>query len=378
MQMPQLHALETQVLWAMFAVAFSFGALAQRTNFCTMGAISDVYNMGNWVRMRMWGLAVGVATVSFYLMVWLGWIDASKSIYGGARLPWLSALLGGAMFGFGMVLASGCGSKTLVRIGAGSLKSLVVFIVMGLAAFATMRGMTGLLRSKTIDAVAIEIAPGTTLPAWLSVVMGADAATTGLVLALLVGAGLIGWALWSAAFRSTPNNWLAGLGIGALVAAAWWVSGDLGFVAEHPETMEPVYLGAAGGRMQALSFTSPMARTLDWVINYDPDKALTFGVVLVVGVVLGALAYALYARSFQWEGFSSTQDTALHIVGGALMGVGGVTAGGCTVGQGLSGMSTLSLTSLIAVTGIMLGAVGALRLQMWLLMREMAAEAQPA
>jgi Na+-transporting NADH:ubiquinone oxidoreductase subunit NqrB len=141
-------------------------------------------------------------------------------------------------------------------------------------------------------------------------------------------------------------------------------------VAEHPETLEATYLGTAGGRMQALSFTSPMARTLDWVMSYDGNAALTLGVVSVVGVVIGALAYALVNRSFQWEGFHGTQDTALHIVGALFMGVGGVTAGGCTVGQGLSGLSTLSITSMIAVAGIMLGGVLGLRLQMWLVMRD--------
>jgi hypothetical protein len=87
-------------------------------------------------------------------------------------------------------------------------------------------------------------------------------------------------------------------------------------------------------------------------------------------VVLGALAYALYQRSFHWEGFRGTQDTALHLVGAACMGIGGVTAGGCPVGQGLSGLSPLSVASMIAVAGIVLGAMGGLRLQMWLLMRD--------
>lgn len=370
MQVSEVHTLETQVLWATFAVAVTFGALAQRTNFCTMGAISDIYNMRSWVRMRMWGMAVGVAMIGFYFMAWLGWIDPSQTIYSAGRVMWLSALIGGTMFGFGMVLASGCGSKTLVRIGEGNLKSLVVFFVMGFAAFATMRGLTAMLRSKTIDQVTFDIKAGNTVPAWLSVMLGVDAGATGLVLGLLVGSGLILWAIWNADFRSSANNLLAGLGLGAVIAVMWWVSGHLGFVQEHPETLESVYLGTAGGRMQALSFTSPMARTLDWVINFDATKALSMGVVLVVGVVLGALAYSLYERSFQWEGFRSTQDTALHIVGALLMGVGGVTAGGCTVGQGLSGMSTLSVTSMIAVLGIMLGGIMGLRFQMWLLMRE--------
>ncbi|MDP1901485.1 MAG: YeeE/YedE family protein [Rubrivivax sp.] len=370
MQMSEIHSLQTQVLWASFAACAVFGALAQRTHFCTMGAISDIFNMGNWTRMRMWAMAVGVAMIGFHAMAWLGWIRPSETIYAGARVIWLSALVGGALFGLGMVLASGCGSKTLVRIGEGSLKSLVVFFFMGFAAYATMRGMAALLRSKTVDQVAFEIKAGNAVPAWLSPMFGLDPGTTGLVLALLLGGGLVVWALLEAEFRSSADNLLAGLGIGAVITGMWWIVGHLGFVAEHPETLEAVYLGTAGGRMQALSFTSPMARTLDWVINFDANTVLTLGVVSVIGVVAGSLAYALFNRSFQWEGFRGTQDTALHIVGALCMGVGGVTAGGCTVGQGLSGISTLSVTSMIAVIGIMLGAIMGLRLQLWLLMRE--------
>jgi uncharacterized membrane protein YedE/YeeE len=370
MELQDVQSLQTQVLWAAFAISVAFGAVAQRTHFCTMGAISDIFNMGSWVRMRMWGMAVGVAMIGFYAMAWLGWIEPFQTIYASGRVLWLSALLGGAMFGFGMVLASGCGSKTLVRIGEGSLKSLVVFFVMGFAAYATMRGMTGLLRSTTIDRVGFDIPAGNAVPAWASALLGTDPLATGLWLALLVGGGLVAWALANADFRSSADNLLAGLGIGGVIAAMWWVIGHMGFVAEHPETLEATYLGTAGGRMQALSFTSPMARTLDWVMSYDGNTALSLGVVSVGGVVIGALAYALVNRSFQWEGFHGTQDTALHIVGALFMGVGGVTAGGCTVGQGLSGLSTLSLTSMIAVAGIMVGGVLGLRLQMWLIMRE--------
>ena len=370
MEMSAIQALQTQVLWSAFAVTIVFGALAQRTNFCTMGAISDIFNMGSWIRMRMWGMAVGVAMIGFYLMAWLGWINPSQTIYSTGRVIWLSALVGGAMFGFGMVLASGCASKTLVRIGEGSLKSLVVFFVMGFAAYATMRGMTAMVRSKTVDLVAFDIKAGSAVPAWLSAMLGVDPGATGLVLGLVAGGGLVGWALWNSEFRSSANNLLAGLGVGAVIAVMWWVTGHLGFVPEHPETLEAVYLGTAGGRMEALSFTSPMARTLDWVISFDATKTLTLGVVAVAGMVLGSFAYSLYNRSFQWEGFHGTQDTALHIIGALCMGIGGVTAGGCTVGQGLSGLSTLSVTSMIAVVGIMLGGILGLRLQMWLLMRE--------
>jgi uncharacterized membrane protein YedE/YeeE len=150
----------------------------------------------------------------------------------------------------------------------------------------------------------------------------------------------------------------------------WWVSGRLGFVAEHPETLESVYLATNSGRMESLTFTAPMAYTLDWLIMFsDTSKVLTLAVVSVFGVVLGAFVYAMATRTFRWEGFRSTQDTALHLLGAVLMGVGGVTAMGCTVGQGLSGLSTLSLTSFIAVAGIVAGAVAGFKFQMWLLER---------
>jgi uncharacterized membrane protein YedE/YeeE len=368
MEMSDIQAQTTLVLWAAFAVAFLFGAVAQRTHFCTMGAISDAVNMGDWTRLRMWGMAAGIAMLGFYGMAALGWIDPLQTIHSGSRVRWLSALLGGALFGFGMVLASGCGSKTLVRIGAGNLKSLVVFFVMGLAAYATLSGVTAVLRHRSVDQVALHLDGSSALPLWLAGQWGAPGAA--LVLAGVVGLALIVWALASRDFRSSLDNWLAGIGIGATVVALWWVTGVLAFVPEHPETLETVFLTTNTGVMESLTFTAPMAYVLRWLIFFsDASQVITLGVVTVVGVVLGSLAYAMLSRGFHWEGFRGSQDTALHLVGAVCMGVGGVTAMGCTIGQGLSGLSTLSLGSLIAVAGIGLGAVGALRFQMWLLER---------
>lgn len=370
MEIVNVENLTTRVLWAAFAVAAAFGFIAQRTHFCTMGAVSDIVNMGDWTRMRMWGMAVGVAMMGFHAMAWLGLIDPTQTIYASSRILWLSALVGGALFGFGMVLASGCGSKTLVRIGAGSLKSLVVFFVMGIAAFATLRGVAAVARNATVDQVAFDTGSSGALPAWLAASTGMDPALAGLLMAGLVGGALVIWALAGRDFLSL-NNLLAGIGLGLVIVAMWWVSGGLGFVPEHPETLEAVYLGSNTRRMESLTFTAPMAYTLDWLIFFsDTSKVLTFGVVTVVGVVVGSLLCALLDRSFRWEGFSSTQDTALHLVGAVCMGVGGVTALGCTVGQGMSGLSTLSLSSVIAVTGIMVGAVLGFRFQIWLLERE--------
>lgn len=356
-------ALGRLVLWAAFGLAVLFGAIAQRTHFCTMGAVSDIVTMGDWSRMRMWVLAMGVAMIGFNTMVALGWLDAGKSIYAGPRLIWLSALVGGLMFGFGMVLASGCGSKTLVRIGGGNLKSLVVFLVLGLAAFATLRGIAAVVRVATVDAVAITLPSGQDLPTLVAAGTGLSRATLALVLGGGLGLVLVGWALARPEGR-TRDGLLGGLGIGALVAALWWVSGRLGHVAEDPRTLEEVFVATNSGRMESFTFVSPAAFTLDWLMFFsDRSKLLTIAIVTTAGVVVGSALVALATRSFRWEGFRGTRDTAQHVGGAVLMGVGGVTAMGCTIGQGLSGLSTLSLSSFVAVAGIVAGAWVALRWQ---------------
>ena len=370
MQISELAGLHAQVLWAAFILSAVFGAIAQRTHFCTMGAVSDIVNMGDWTRMRQWGLAIGVAMIGFATLGYLGLIDPTKTMHATTRWIGLSAALGGAMFGFGMVLASGCGSKTLVRIGGGSLKSLVVFFVMGVAAFATLKGITAVLRVATVDRVAIDLPAGVSLWQWAAAALGVKPMLALLAVGLSLGGLLSLWALLKKGFV-TAENLLAGLGIGLIVAAMWWVSGGLGYVAEHPETLQEAFLATNSGRAEALSFVAPMAYTLDWLMFFsDKNKVLTLGVVSVVGVVVGSAVCAVVTRTFRWEGFGSVEDVGNHLVGAILMGVGGVTAMGCTVGQGLSGLSTLSANSIVAVAGIIGGAVLALKYQMWQLERE--------
>jgi len=366
MDISVLNALTAQVLWAAFILAVVFGVIAQRTHFCTMGAVSDIVNMGDWTRMRMWGMAIGVAMIGFYTLAAAGLIDPAKTLYADSRFIWLSALVGGLLFGFGMVLASGCGSKTLLRIGAGNLKSVVVFVVMGVAAFATLKGITAVVRVATVDRVVIDFAANAALPNWLSAAAGLSVAGAGLALALVLGLALIIWALLGRDFVRF-DNLLAGFGLGAVIVAMWWVSGHLGYVAEHPETLQEAFLATkSGSRAQALSFVSPVAYTIDWLMFFsDKSKLLTIGIVSVLGVVVGSAIYSLVTRNFRLEGFRDAEDTANHLVGAVLMGVGGVAAMGCTVGQGLSGISTLSATSIVAVAAIVAGCVAALKYQIW-------------
>ncbi len=357
------------MLWAGFLLSLVFGAVAQRTHFCTMGAISDVVTMGDWTRMRQWGLAMGVAMAGFAGLAYAGLIDPSKTLYASSRWIWLSAAVGGALFGFGMVLASGCGSKTLVRVGGGSLKSLIVFVVLGLAAFATLKGITAMLRVATVDKVAVDMVAGVSLPQWAAAALGVRPVLAGLVLGVALGGSLLLWAVRRRDFR-TPDNLLAGLGIGGVIVAMWWVSGTLGHIAEHPETLQEAFLATNSGRAESLSFVAPLAYTLDWLMFFsDKSKLLTLGIVSVAGVIAGSALVAVAAGTFRWEGFGGTEDVANHLIGAMLMGVGGVTAMGCTVGQGLSGISTLSATSFVAVAAIIIGAVAAFKYQIWRLDR---------
>lgn len=365
----ELTPLTHQVLWAAFFVALAFGAIVQRTGFCTMGAVSDAVHVGDWTRLRQWALAAGVAMLGFGVLAWSGAVPAGKVLYASNRLIWLSALAGGAVFGFGMVLASGCVSKNLVRIGGGNLKALVVATVLGIAAFATLKGLTAVWRTATVDRVAVDLVTSASVPGWAAAALGTNPVWTSLAAAVVLGGALVGWALAGRDFLHA-RNLLAGVGIGATVTAMWWVSGHLGHLAEHPQTLEEVFLATNSGRAEALSFVSPVAYTLDWLMFYsDSSKLLTVGIVSVFGVVAGSAVVALLQRSFRWEGFGGTEDLANHLAGAVLMGVGGVTAMGCSIGQGVSGVSTLSFTSFIAVAAMVAGAVAALRYQVWRLDR---------
>jgi uncharacterized protein len=369
MQESQLPGLVAQVLWATFALAVVFGAIAQRTHFCTMGAVADIVNMGDRTRMRMWVLAMGVAVLGFNAMVALGWVQAAQTVYAGPKVIWLSNLLGGLLFGVGMVLASGCGSKTLVRVGEGSLKSLVVLVVLAVSAYATMRGITAVARVATVDTVAFTLPMGQDLPSMVAAVSGLGKASAAAWVGGLLGLLMVGWALARPEGRAA-DTLLGGLGVGALIVAVWWVSGRLGHVMEHPVTLEEVFLATNSQRMESLTFVAPVAYTMDWLILFsDKSKVLTLGIVSCLGVAVGSFVMARAKGTFRWQGFAGTEDTANHLVGAVLMGVGGVTAMGCTVGQGLSGISTLALGSFIAVAGIVAGAVAALRYQVWRLER---------
>lgn len=365
-----LSTLNQQVLWAAFFVAAAFGALVQRTGFCTMGAVTDVAVIGDWTRLRQWALAAAVATIGFALFSAAGLVRAPQTLYASTRWLWLSGLVGGAIFGFGMVLSSGCVSKTLVRVGGGNLKALVVTLVTAVTAFATLKGLTAVWRVQTVDRVAADLGANADVATLFARATGVAAGSAALAAGLAIGGALLAFAIASRESRR-PLNLVAGGGVGLLVLAMFWITGHLGHLAEHPQTLEESWLATNSTRAEGLSFVAPTAFALDWVMFFsDAGKRMTVGIVSVAGVILGSAAMALARRSFRWEGFAGTPDLGHHLVGGAMMGVGGVTALGCSIGQGVTGVATLSLTSFVAAAAMIGGAWAAVKYQMWRLERE--------
>ena len=284
-----------------FLLAAIFGAVGNKTHFCTMGAVSDWVNMGDTSRLRMWLLAMAVALLGSSALHLAGIVDLSKSIYPGPNFTWLSHLVGGFLFGVGMTLGSGCGSKTLIRVGAGNLKSLVVYIFLGIAAYMTLRGLFGAFRVGVLEKASITLPQGQDLPALLNMSRA--------LLAALFGGAIIAFVYASRQFRSSFDYTLGGVVTGLVVVGGWYVSGFLGHVEEDPNTLQEAFVATNTGRMESFSFVAPFAYTLEYLMLWtDKSKIITYGIASAAGVIAGSAGHALATRAFRWEG-SATPRT---------------------------------------------------------------------
>ena len=330
-----------------------------------MGALADWVYTQDSARLRMWAIAVAVATMGFNAMVGLGWIAAENTLYAGARLPWLAIFLGGMLFGCGMVFASGCGSRTLTRLGAGNLKALVVLGGMVFSSMLALHGIVAVWNARWLDPLATTLPTGQDLPSLLSWAWGAAPVSYWAPMIGSIIAGLcVVWVVASPSGRKF-EVWCGGLGVGLLVTAYWWLSGVYGYVLEHPETLEEAFLSTRSNRMESFTFVAPVAYAMDWLMYFsDQARVVTMAIVTVPGVILGATMIATFTGTFRWQSFQTTEDFVHHLMGGMLMGWGGVMALGCTIGQGITGISTLSIGSFLALAGIALGGVAALKYQM--------------
>lgn len=359
------------VVWGGLVLGFVFGAVANKINFCTMGAISDIVNMEHWGRMRLWLLVIAVALIGSNLLHYFGLIDLNKSIYQRPILPWLSMLLGGTLFGVGMTLAGGCVNKNLIRVGGGNLRSLVVLIFVALSAYMSMKGLFAQWRASYLDPVSLDLSTvglqSQSLPALVSKLTGLSNASALQACTGVLGLGLLLFVFKNARFRSNVVPILGAVVLGLLVIAAWYLTGHIGY-GENPDTLETVYFATNSRTIESLSFVAPTAYSLELLMLWtDKSLKVTFGVATAIGVGLGSWAYALATHKFIWkgEGFASFDDLRAQLLGAILMGFGGVTAMGCTIGQGLSGISTLSLGSFVALFGIICGAVATMKYQVW-------------
>lgn len=372
--MSSSSSLGSVVAWGGFALGFVFGAVANRTNFCTMGAVSDLVNMGSWGRMRMWLLAIAVAVLGSHALQLAGLVDLSKSLYVRPNVTWLSYIVGGLLFGIGMTLGSGCGSKTLVRMGGGSLKSVVVFVFFGVAAYMTLKGLFAIWRTNWIDVLSIDLASrglrSQDVPTLISAATGMNVRSVELGVALVLAFALLAFVFKDRDFRGSFDHILGGTVVGLTIVGGWYVTGHVGF-AENPETLEDTFFGTNSRTLESLSYTAPVAFSLELLMLWsDKSLTVTFGIAAVAGIILGSLTYALASRTFRWEGLAGAEDTANHVIGGLLMGFGGVTALGCTVGQGLTGLSTLAVGSFLAFFAIIAGSAAAMKWQYWRISRQ--------
>lgn len=363
----------TAVVGGGFALAFAFGAIANQANFCTMGAVSDVVNMGHWGRMRMWLLAIAVAILGAAALSQAGLVDLGRSVYQRPSLNWLSLLVGGAVFGIGMSLAGGCANKNLIRVGGGSVRSLVVLTFLALSGYMTLKGLFGQWRATWLDPVAIDLTrfgwKDQGLPSLLASAGFAPTAARWIAAGTL-GVLLLVFVFADRRFRAHPTQWLAGITLGALVVGGWYVSGHLGF-GENPETLETGYFATNSRTIESLSFVGPLSYGIELLMLWtDRSLHLTFGIASALGVALGSAAWALATGRFRWEGFASLADLRNQLVGAVLMGFGGVTAMGCTVGQGLAGVSTLAIGSVIALASIVAASAATLKVITWRAERE--------
>ena len=341
-----------------FLGALFFGVIANKTHFCIMGSISDWINMGSRVRFRAWMLSIGIAILGSQAMVQLGWVDLDGTMYRSATFGLASFLIGGLLFGIGMTLGAGCGQRTLVRVGGGNLKSLVVLIVMAITAYTTLRGLLAPVRIDVFGPLAIDLeAQGITnqgIETILAHLIGVSAQWMTIAVTLVLGIGTVWYAVKDKDFRASGDNILAGITIGVLVVGAWYVTGVIG-----NDDFEPV-------PVEALTFIAPTGNAVNYLMTWTGAE-INFGIAVVLGMIVGSFLYAISSGNFRVEAFANRADMRNHLIAGVLMGFGGVLSFGCTIGQGVSGMSTLALGSLVALLSIMFGSALTMKVQYYML-----------
>lgn len=362
-------SIHTQVLGVALITGGILGAVSSKTNFCTLGAVSDWVNMGDTTRMRSWLLAMAIAILGVATLKVSGVASIGTDTFPPYQTPtfaWLRYLAGGAMFGIGMTLASGCGNKTLVRIGSGNFKSMVVLIFASLSAYLMLwTDVYGQIFNPWIAATSIDLTKHGLNSQSLGQLFGLPSHAIGLVM----GLGIVVFVLSSRDFRQSKDALFGGLTMGLAVTVGWLMTGG-SMGDQWKEFADFAEIRPLRVETQSLTFVSPMGDLVHYLTSARDFTLINFGMMVMFGVVLGSFLYSAWARQLRWETFAHGKDLALHIVGAVLMGIGGVLAMGCTVGQGVTGVSTLALGSVLAVLAMIAGAAGTMKFLFWRMMRK--------
>lgn len=341
-----------------FLIGAAFGAIVYRTNFCTMGALSDIVNLGDWRRFRAWLLAAATALIGTQALDAMGLVQLSKSMYLAPNLNWLGNILGGLMFGFGMVFAGGCASRNLARAGGGDLRALLTLIIVGIVAYMAIGGILGPARAALEQATAIVLkSPTQSLGDLLGGAFGVSGLAFNRALTAVITLAVAGYCFMDGEFRSSRDQVVSGVAVGLCAIAGWALTG-LAFDEMANRPASPV----------SLTFVRPAGDAIEWLERFTAARMPGFGVATVFGTIAGAFATAKAMGRFRLTTFSDPGDTVRNLMGATLMGIGGVLALGCTIGQAITGVSTLAIGSFLTFAAIVTGGIHGLRtLERWLM-----------
>ncbi len=382
---------QSVLLWSTFAIALVLGAVVSKTNFCTMGAVSDWVNMGDLGRIRAWMLAIAVALIGVISLESIGLVDPNAAFppYRAGTLIWAENILGGIMFGVGMTLASGCGNKALIRIGGGNVKSVFNLLIIGVIAYYMInpfpdsdKTLMSVLFYDWIRPLSVDLGKAQDLG---TLVSPDHAVMARLYIGGVISLAMLLFIFRSVHFRSSFDNLLGGIVVGLAVLGGWYISsnialdvdGDVFSLREYAQQWDFLAESDAGKPAdtrplspQSFTFINPMGQTLGYTYSGFSGAYLTFGIMAVFGVIVGSFLWSLVSRSFRFEWFASMKDFFSHFFGATLMGFGGVLALGCTIGQGITGVSTLALGSMIALISMVFGSALTMKIQYYKLVYE--------
>lgn len=347
-----MEALEPRILMALcgFVLGTLAGIAARRADFCTYRAVEDWWVSGKLKRLRTWALAVAVSTVVVQAMLAAGVGRIDESFYLAPSFGWGGAIIGGLLFGWGMAMVGTCGFGILIRLGSGDMRAVLMFLVMGLSAYMAARGLTALGRVYALEPlrIGLEGAGGQGLGHLVGALLGAKPGAAGLVIGLAVAAALIFWCFGNAEFRASGGSIFSGVAVGLAVAGGFAATGIMG-----NDDFEPQ-------RVESLTYVLPPGETIQYLLTFTGAE-ITFGIGATLGTIFGAMLTTATRLGFRLESYDDAREMRRHLIGAFLMGFGGVAAMGCTVGQGVSAMSTLAVSAPITLAAIFGGAILGIR-----------------